>query len=229
MPVRARRNRFHHFPPVRLHRIEIPDGDLEEALAEAVVDARHESLIVLPLFEAGDHVRRSVEHRGHQARNVLRLVLKIGRIKNEHRTAGMQISGAQGLGYSAPGPMARRGKERIRPRERLEDGPGVVHGSVINDDHFVHAGVLLEDGRRLLHEERKICRFVLGRNENTHHWTRTSDICCQGVVSRRRFGSHGRHTRLRILADKTPSWSRYLATVRRAIWTPLWRRMLTIA
>src|SRR5438270_11850850 len=83
----------------------------------------------------------------------------------------------------------------------------------------------------LLHEERKILRFVFCRYENAdfratrHRLKRLATLEALRRVSLR----HGGHTRLRILAEGTPSWSRYLATVRRAIWTPLSRRMLTIA
>ena len=62
--------------------------------------------------------------------------------------------------------------------------------------------------------------------------TDTSITALHGARRTRRAGTVDApvgHTRLRMRAESTPSWSRYFATVRRAIWTPLSLRMLTIA
>src|SRR6185312_15875852 len=57
---------------------------------------------------------------------------------------------------------------------------------------------------------RKIVGLVLRRNEH-------ADI--------QRLDRGNGHTRFRIRAGRIPSWSRYLATVRRAIWIPCsWKR-----
>jgi len=50
-------------------------------IAEPVVNAGHERLLVLALLVAGDNVCRAFENRSNEARNVLRLVLKICRIE----------------------------------------------------------------------------------------------------------------------------------------------------
>src|SRR5687767_1875674 len=118
MPVRPGRESFHHFPPIRLHRIQIANRNMEQALAEPIVDAGYERLLVRPLLESCYHVRRPVENRRDESRNILGLILEIGRIKNEHRTAGVQISGAQGFSDSAPVSVARRREEWILALQR---------------------------------------------------------------------------------------------------------------
>src|SRR5690348_2175436 len=80
--------------------------------------------------------------------------------------------------------------------------------------------------RRQLHEQRQVLRFVLRRDEHRHLGATGLGKWC---VRHDRFAALSGHTRLRIRAESTPSWSRYLATVRRAIWTPPSFRMLTIA
>src|SRR5512141_1040581 len=128
--------------------------------------------------------------------------------------------------------MSHCTKKWITANEILENRPRLVHRSVVDDDDFVPVRSIRKCLRRLLHEQRKIFRFVLCGDENAHGWTRS----LRKLPGRSQRASHGsslrrggRHMRLRILAERTPSWSRYFATVRRAICTPLSRRMLTIA
>src|SRR5205085_11629397 len=100
---------------------------------------------------------------------------------------------------------------------------GLVGRAVVDDDHLENDVRYSAERRlRLLHEERQILRLVLGGDENGDvglgrgtrdegRWNR----CAHGALL-----PQGRtHTRFRIRADSTPNWSRYLATVRRAIWT----------
>src|SRR5205814_5531329 len=143
----------------------------------------------------------------------------------------MQVTGSEGISDAPARAMAHRLEQRVLPGEADKNIPGIVDGPVVDDDHFIAMGRRGENGTRLLHEQRKILRFVLGGDENAdvrstrHRLKRLAALEALRRVSLR----HGCHTRFRIRAERTPSWSRYLATVRRAIWTPLSRRMLTIA
>src|SRR4029079_4003811 len=167
----------------------------------------------------------------NEAWNVLRLVLKIGRVKHEDVAARMEIAGAQRVGYSAPSAVAHRLEKRILGSEALQHCPCVIHRAVVDDDHFIAARGRGERISRLLHEQRKVLGFVLGRDEDTDFGPAHRGLKrTPALKALRRVSLTSRsHTRLRIRAESTPSWSRYLATVRRAIWTPLSRRMLTIA
>src|SRR3954469_15347499 len=231
MPVRPVGQAVHHFAPIGLHRIQVADADLEQRPAQTVVDTRHESLLVLPFLIPGDNVRLASENGSDQARNVFRLVLQIGGIKDEYVTAGMQISGAQGVGDAATRAVSHWLEERILGGEALQHVPGVVDRAIVDDDDLVAMGSAGEHRLCLLHEQWKILGLVLGGNENAdvgpagRGLKRTAALEALRRVSLR----SRRHTRLRIRAERTPSWSRYLATVRRAIWTPLSRRIFTIA
>src|ERR1051325_1389646 len=140
----------------------------------------------------------------------------------------MEISGAQRVGDSPARFVTRGPEEGVLRLELLEHLPRVVDRAVVDDDDLVPEGRRRERLGRLLHEERQVLGFVLG-------WYEHRDIDCRCGERGAACGvghvlARGRvHTRLRMRAESTPNWSRYLATVRRAIWTPLSFRMLTIA
>src|SRR5437868_4235168 len=231
MPVRPVRERIHDFTPVSLDRVQIANRDLEERATQPVVNAGDESLFVLPFLVASNHVGLTGEDRRNQSRNVFRLVLEVCRVENEHLSTRVQVTGAERVSDPASARMSHRLKKRVFRSETLQDAPRIVDGSVVDYDHLIAMGRGSKCDLRLLHEQRKILRFVLGRDENTNIRTtrhRLKRLAALEALRRISLG-HGCHTRFRILAERTPSWSRYLATVRRAIWTPLSRRMLTMA
>ena len=65
---------------------------VEQRAAQAIVDARDERLLVLPLLEARDHVGLAGEDRRDEARNVLGLELQVGGIEHEHVAARVRGS-----------------------------------------------------------------------------------------------------------------------------------------
>src|SRR4029077_18681156 len=82
--------------------------------------------------------------------------------------------------------------------------------AVIDDDDFEGKPFAGQRLTALPHEFGKVERLVFRRHEDAH--------------VHRLGGSEG-HTRFRIRAGRMPSWSRYFATVRRAIWMPCsWNR-----
>ena len=92
----------------------------------------------------------------------------------------------------------------VLPLQLAQHPRALVAGAVVHDHHFEGK----PGGRECLGAEPdelgKVGGLVLGRYED-------ADI--------QRLGGKG-HTRFRIRAGRIPSWSRYLATVRRAIWMP---------
>ena len=118
VPVGAHRERVHDLAPVRLHRVEILHRDVEERAAQAIVDARDERLLVLPLLEARHHVGRVVEDRRDEARDVLGLELQVGRIEHQHPPRRAQISGAERIGDA----RASRGGARCGGRDTRARG-----------------------------------------------------------------------------------------------------------
>src|SRR5688500_8444813 len=123
--------------------------------------------------------------------------------------------------------MAGDAKKRVLLLELAQHLRRRVGRSIVDyHDLVARRDVGPERERRLLHEQRQVLGFILGRNEHRH----VDDRSCRepSTESRELFLEHGGHTRFRIRADSTPSWSRYLATVRRAICTPFCLRMLTI-
>ncbi len=86
---------------------------------------------------------------------------------------------------------------------------GIVRGSVVHEHDLAVEVVALERILELPHQVRDARGFVECGDEH-------------GEVALR-------HTRFRMRAGKTPSWSRYFATVRRAIFTPSAMSSFTIA
>src|SRR5207247_10790324 len=93
-------------------------------------------------------------------------------------------------------------------------GGGPVEAAVVHDDELAGVGERQERVARLADQLGKVFGFVFGGNEHAHF---------------RRDGPGGEaHRRLRMRAGRAPSWSRYFATVRRAILTPRWSNSSTI-
>ena len=106
------------------------------------------------------------------------------------------------------------------PHERMLGGEiaqrlrGAIVAAVVDYDDL--AGVRQREERlaRLADELGEILRLVLGGDEDAH-------------LGRCRAGDEA-HRRFRMRAGRMLSWSRYLATVRRAILTPFWANISTI-
>jgi hypothetical protein len=186
VPVGAQRHGRHDLPPPRLHRIEVLYLHAEQPPAERVVHAAHERFLVFALLRAGDDVRGAVENRPDERGHVFREVLQIGRVEHEH-IARRGIGGAaQGIGDAALPPMRHDPQEGILGAELVEHRPGVVTGTIVDDDDFIAESGRSERRRALADELRQVLRLVLGGNQQAH-------------VDR------GGHTRLRMRAGRMPS------------------------
>src|SRR4051812_11204460 len=225
MPVRAHGQAIHDLPTICLYGVQVLHRHVKQGAAQAIVDLRDERLLVLPLLEAGHHVGFVGEDRRDEARDVLRLELHVRRVEDEHVGARVEVSGAQCVSNAAARAMPHGAQKRVLRPELLEHGPRAVGRAVVDDDHLVPSRRGGERFRRLFHEQRQVLRFVHRGNEDGNGGLRMAD-------GGWRSGAEGHeivHTRLRMRAERTPSWSRYFATVRRAIWTPDSLRMFTIA
>src|SRR5712691_9060297 len=98
--------------------------------------------------------------------------------------------------------------------ELVQDDGGLILAAIVHDDHLASVGERQQRLPRLPHELRQVLRLVLRGDEHAH-------------LGRDGLGSEA-HSRLRMRAGRTPSWSRYFATVRRAIRTPRWANSSTI-
>ena len=97
-----------------------------------------------------------------------------------------------------------------RPRGRFLRGFRRPVGGTIVDQHDLRREIVLRKRRREFREQfGHVLGFVVRRDDD-----RDSRIV---------------HTRLRSRAERIPSWSRYFATVRRAIRTPAFSRRAVIA
>src|SRR4051812_15402742 len=93
-------------------------------------------------------------------------------------------------------------EEGILSGEIAEHAIGSIPGAVVHHDHFEGESGGPERPGTALNKFRKVFRLVLRRDEYAHI---------------QRLDRYRGHTRFRIRAGRMPSWSRYLATVRRAI------------
>src|SRR5438477_544284 len=120
----------------------------------------------------------------------------------------------QGVGDAALAAVRDHAHERVFERELAQRLGGGVAAAVVDDHHFAAVRQRQQGLARLAYEFRQILGFVLGGHEDAH------------LGSGRPRGEA--HSRLRIRAGRMLSWSRYLATVRRAILTPRCANISTI-
>src|SRR5215216_2298887 len=98
-------------------------------------------------------------------------------------------------------------QKRIFGGEALQYAPGFVDRAVVDDYHLVAVRCGSKRHPGLLHEDRKILRFVFCGNENAyigpalHRLKRVTAFKALPRVGLRNRG----HTRLRIRAESTPS------------------------
>src|SRR5688572_30297994 len=101
--------------------------------------------------------------------------------------------------------MGDDSQKRVLSLQIAKHPIGAVARAVVDNDDLEREAGRAESVSTTLEELRKVCRLVLGRDEHAHI---------------KRLDRGDGHTRFRIRAGRMPSWSRYLATVRRAIWIP---------
>src|SRR5207302_54351 len=214
MPIGPGREAVHHLAPVRLDRVQVGDPDAEQPTAQPVVDPGHEAFLVMSLLGTGDDVGRVIEDRLHQGGDVTGPVLQVGGIEHEDAAAGGVAPRRQGVGDAALAAVRDHPDERVLGRELAQRVRGGIAAAVVDDHHFTTVRQGQQRLARLAHEFRQILGFVLGGHEHTH------------LGSGRPRGEA--HNRLRMRAGRMLSWSRYLATVRRAIFTPRCANISTI-
>src|SRR5947207_2228766 len=214
MPVGPGGEAVHHFPPIRLDRVQIGDPDAEQPAAQPVVHPRDEPFLVVALLRADDHVGRVVEDGLHEVGNVARAILQVGGIEDEHPAAGGVGAGREGVGDAALTAVGHDPQERVLGREVPQRVRGAVSAAVVDDDDLARIREREEGLTRLPHELRQILGLVLRRDQDAH-------------VREGRAGGEA-HSRLRMRAGRMLSWSRYFATVRRAILTPFCANISTI-
>ena len=168
MPVRPGGENVHDLPPVGLHVVEILDRHVEERATERVVDARNEGFLVLAFLETRHHVRLVGDDGRHKARNILRFELEVGGIEDQDVALRDQVAAAKCVGNSAASAMPNGAQEWIARLELLQDLPGVVGRSVVDDNDFVADRAAPKRGVRLLHEEGKVLRFIVGGYQHRH-------------------------------------------------------------
>ena len=214
MPIGSHRHDVHDLAAIRLHGVQVLHPHAEQPTAQRVVNPRNEALVILPLLGAGDDVGLAFQDRPDQPRNIGRQVLQVGGIVDQHpapREVGARL---QGVGNPALRPMRHHAHERVLDDELLQQPRGAVVAAVV-DDHELDR--VRQRQHRLAgqpHELGEVLRFVFCRNQHAH-------------IGRCGIGREA-HRRFRIRAGRMPSWSRYLATVRRAILTPLRSNSSTI-
>src|SRR3989441_97399 len=214
MPVRAPRQTVHHLAPVRLYRVQVGDPDAEQPAAQPVVHPRDEPFLVVALLCAGDHVGRVVEDGLHEVGNVARAILQIGGIEDEDPAPGGVGAGREGVGDAALIAVGHDPQERVLDREVAQRIRGAVSAAVVDDDDLAGIGKRQEGLTRLPHKLREVLGLVLRRDQHAH-------------FREGRAGGEA-HSRLRMRAGRMLSWSRYFATVRRAILTPFCANISTI-
>src|SRR5438874_3002594 len=134
MPIGTDREAVHDLSAIGFDAVEVLDLHVEQQPAQAVVDAGNERLLVLPFLEAGNQVGFVGENGRDEPRNVLRLELQIGRIKNEHPPTGNEVAGAQRVGDPAAAPMPRKLEKLIAASELFEYRPAIVLRAIVDDD-----------------------------------------------------------------------------------------------
>src|SRR5947209_11703972 len=145
---------------------------------------------------------------------LFRSVLQVGGIEHQDAAAGGVAPRCQGVCDATLAAVRDHAHERVFDRELAQRLGGGVAAAVVDDHHFAAVRQRQQGLARLAYEFRKILGFVLGGHEDAH------------LGSGRPRGEA--HSRLRMRAGRMLSWSRYLATVRRAILTPRCANISTI-
>ena len=159
-------------------------------------------------------VRLAGEDRRHEPGDVGREILQVRREEHEYIAARHLGPRPERVRDAALGAVRDDAEERVPRAEVPEDLGGPVEAAVVHDDELAGVGERQERVARLADQLGKVFGFVFRGNEHAH-------------LGRDGPGGEA-HRRLRMRAGRTPSWSRYFATVRRAILTPRWANSSTI-
>src|SRR5438876_859771 len=100
VPVGPRRHGLHHLAAVGLHGVQVRHAHAEQPATQAVVDPRHEALLVTALLRSRDDVGLPREDGGDERGDVGRQVLEIGGVEHEHPAPRRVRRGAEGVGDS---------------------------------------------------------------------------------------------------------------------------------
>src|ERR1041385_2502171 len=168
----------------------------------------------MTLLRTGDHVRRVVEDRLHQARNVPGTVLEVGGIEDEDAATRGRSARREGVRDASLAAVGHHAHEWMLGRDLAQRVGGPVAAAVVDDDDLAGIREREQGFARLPYELGKVLGLVLRRHQDAH-------------VGQRRAGRQA-HSRLRMRAGRMLNWSRYFATVRRAILTPFCANISTI-
>src|SRR6266700_1373397 len=214
VPVRARGERVHDLAPVGFHRVEIGDPDAEQPAAQRVVDPGNEALLVVSLLRPRHDVRRSRQDRRHEAGDVGRAVLQVRGIEHQDVPPRRLGAGPERVRDATLAAVRHDPDERMLGRELLQRVRRPVAAAVVDHHHLDGVWQRQQRLTRLAHELGEVLGLVLGGHEDAP------------------LGRHGgcgeAHRRFRMRAGRMLNWSRYLATVRRAILTPFCSNSSTI-
>ena len=90
-----------------------------------------------------------------------------GRIEHEHVTCRAEVARPECVGDAAARAVPHGAQEVVAACKLREHAPAVVHGAVVDHDHFVvHVRRLGEGFGGELHEQRQVLRFVHGGNQD---------------------------------------------------------------
>jgi hypothetical protein len=142
------------------------------------------------LLRASDDVGPILQDRRHQAGNILRKVLQVGRIEYEDVTAGYLACGAKRVGNASLAPVSDHFEERVLPLQLSQHAVGSIAGTVVHDDHFEGETRRPQGLGATLNEFGKVFLLVLGRDEHAYI---------------QRLDRGDGHTRFRIRAGRIPS------------------------
>ena len=120
----------------------------------------------------------------------------------------------QRLGLALVDPVAQHPQAVPSPALGLRQRGRAIARPVVDEDDFSGEAVLVEGGAQLGNQLPDVGRLVVGGDESGQS---------------RGMPASASHTRFLIRAGRMPSWSRYLATVRRAILIPSLLRRFTMA
>ena len=127
-----------HLAAVALHAaVVVVQFHARQAADHGVEDPRRQDLvpgIVADLLPAADDVE-IVFHGGQEPRDLVRIVLQVGVERHDHLAADQGEAGAQGGRLAEVAAEANAADLRIGRGQAADDVPGIVPGTIIDEDH----------------------------------------------------------------------------------------------
>jgi hypothetical protein len=228
VPVVAKLQVVEHLATKDLHRVEVAHGYAEHHAGQPVVYARDQALAILSHLTTADDVV-ALLYLGEKARYLVGMVLQV-RVE-EYNPVGLGHACArqQRFGLAEVTRMALQ--LQAVHASTFADGGLVrsVGGSVVHEDDLAVEAMAAEGRLELPKEYGYVVPLIECGNDYGEVAAQAGldglDVC----GSLFRSVGDAAHTRLRMRADRIPSWSRYFATVRRAMLIPSRFNMSTIA